>query len=453
MEKTPQKLEKTRKDFYTNAPIAKFGERKSDFSGMGRKIKNQYKNFREVVCVEACRTPYGVFGGALKDFDAAQLGALAIKEALRRTNGKVKPEEVDYVFMGQVVPAGCGQVPSRQATLLAGLPESVPSITINKVCCSGIKPLDLGAMMIMTGRAEIIIAGGQESMSNCPYVLPDMRWGSRMGLPNGRVVDAMVLDGLWDAFYNRHMAIHGSEVADEFGFRREDLDEWAYQSQTRAVAAMTAGKLDDETFPVEIRKGKETVVFSKDEGPRAATTPEVLAKLAPVFNHKSTVTGQTGSVTAGNSPGINDGASCCVLMSREMADKLGMKPLFTILDYAEVSQPTKDIATVPGLSIKKILEQNDLTLDKIDLMEINEAFAAVTLVSSQSILGMSKDDMFKKVNVNGGAVAFGHPIGSTGARIAMTLAYELKRRGGGIGVCGICSGHAQGDAILIRVES
>ncbi len=452
MSKEPQKLDKTRKEFYANAPIAKFGERKPDFSTMGRKIKNVFKNFREVVCVEACRTPYGVFGGALKGFDAPQLGALAIKECIRRTAGKVKPGDVDYVILGQVVPAGCGQVPSRQATLLAGLPESVPSITINKVCSSGIKPLDIGAQMIMTGRAEIVIAGGQESMSNCPYTLPDMRWGSRMGLPNGRVVDAMVYDGLWDAFYNRHMAIHGSEVADEFGFTRQDQDEWALRSQMSAVEAMKAGRLDDEIFPVAIQKGKETTVFDKDEGPRPSTTIEGLAKLPPVFNHKSTVTGQLGSVTAGNAPGVNDGGDVCLLMSREMADKLKMKPLFTVLDYAEVSQPTKDIATVPGLAIKKILEQNNMTIDQMDLVEINEAFAAVVLVSARTILGMSKEDMFKKVNVNGSAIAYGHPIGATGARIAMTLAYELRRRGGGIGVAGICSGHAQGDALLIKVE-
>ncbi|HQG84730.1 MAG TPA: acetyl-CoA C-acyltransferase, partial [Syntrophales bacterium] len=382
MEKVPQKLDKTRAEYYKGAPIAKFGERKPDYKGMGRKTKNTYKNFRQVVCVEACRTPYGVFGGALKGFDAPQLGALAIKECLRRTGGKVKGEDVDYVIMGQVVPAGCGQVPSRQATLLAGLPEFVPSITVNKVCSSGIKTVDLAVQMIQTGRAEIIIAGGQESMSNCPYSLPDMRWGNRMGLPNGRVVDLMVYDGLWDAFYNRHMAIHGSETADEFGFTRQDQDEWAFQSQSRAVEAMKAGRLNDEIFPVEIRKGKDVAVFDKDEGPRPATTMDGLAKLPPVFNHKSTVTGQPGGVTAGNAPGVNDGGDVCLMMSAEKAKELGLKPLFTVLDYAEVSQQTKDIATVPGLSIKKVLEQNDLTLDKIDLVEINEAFAAVAIISA-----------------------------------------------------------------------
>jgi acetyl-CoA C-acetyltransferase len=452
MSKEPQRLEKTRADYYKDAPIAKYGERKPDYSGMGRKIKSQSKNFREVVCVEACRTPYGTFGGMLKGFDAPQLGALAIKEVLRRTNGKVKGEDVDYVFMGQVVPAGCGQVPSRQATLLAGLPESVPSITLNKVCSSGIKPVDLATQMIQVGRADIVIAGGQESMSNCPFSLPDMRWGSRMGLTSRPAVDLMVYDGLWDAFYNRHMAIHGSETSDEFGFTREDNDEWAYLSQTRAVAAMEAGRLDDEIFPVEVRVRKKVEIMDKDQGPRPATTMEGLAKLPPVFNHKSTVTGEPGSVTAGNAPGVNDGGDVCLIMSREKADELGMKPLFTIIDYAEVSQPTKDIATVPGLSIKKVLEQNDMTVDDLELIEINEAFAAVALVSARTILGMSKEEMMKKVNVNGSAIAFGHPIGATGARILMTLAYELRRRGGGYGVCGICSGHAQGDAMLIKVE-
>jgi acetyl-CoA C-acetyltransferase len=352
--------------------------------------------------------------------------------------------------MGQVVPAGNGQIPARQASILAGLPEAVPSISVNKVCSSGIKTLDLAVQAIMIGKAEIVIAGGQESMSHCPYALPDLRYGKRMGLLNADCVDLMVYDGLWDAFYNRHMAIHGSEVSDEFGFTREDNDEWGYISQTRAVAAMEAGRLDDEIFPVEINKGKD--IFSKDEGPRPSTTMEVLAKLPPVFNHKSTVTGLPGSVTAGNAPGVNDGGDVCLFMSRQKADELGMKPLFTIVDYAEVSQQTKDIATVPGLSIKKVLEQNGMTYKDVDVIEINEAFAAVALVSSRSILGMSKEEMAAKVNVNGSAIAYGHPIGATGARIVMTMAYELRRRGGGFGVCGICSGHAQGDAMLIKVE-
>ncbi len=445
-----QKLDMKRADYPKKIPVSGFGERKCNYEGMGRNIGNVYKNFREVVCVEACRTPYGVVGGKLKEYDAPQLVALAIKEVLRRTTGKVKPEDVDYVYMGQVVPAGNGQIPGRQATILGGLPESVPAISVNKVCSSGIKTIDLGVQAIMLGKADIVIAGGQESMSNCPYALTNLRYGQRMGLLNSPCVDLMVYDGLWDAFYNRHMAIHGSETSDEFGFTRQDNDEWGFLSQKRAVAAMEAGRLDDEIFPVEIKRGKE--IMSKDEGPRPQTTLEGLAKLPPVFNHKSTVTGEPGSVTAGNAPGVNDGGDVCLLMSREKADELGLKPLFTIVDYAEVSQPTKDIATVPGLSIKKVLDQNGLTYKDVDLIEINEAFAAVVLVSAGSVLGMSKEEMIEKVNVNGSAIAYGHPIGATGARIVMTLAYELRRRGGGIGVCGICSGHAQGDAMLIKVE-
>ena len=452
MEKVPQKLDKKRAEVYKDAPIAKFGERKPDYSGMGKKVKNVYKGFRVVVCVSACRTPYGRFGGGLASFDAPELGALAIKECLRRVSPKVKAEDIDYVIMGQVVPAGCGQVPSRQASILAGLPEWVPSITVNKVCSSGIKTVDLGVQMIMMGRADIIIAGGQESMSNCPFSLPGMRWGARMGLTTVPSVDLMVYDGLWDAFYNRHMAIHGSETADEFGFTREDQDEWALQSQKAAGEAIKAGRLDDEIFPVEVRQGKKVAVVDKDEFPRPDTTLEALAKLPPVFNHKSAVTGQPGSVTAGNAPGVNDGGDVCMIMSRETADRLGLKPLFSIVDYAEVSQPTKDIATVPGLSIKKVLEQNDLTVNDVKIIEINEAFAAVALISARSILGLSKEEMKEKVNVNGSAIAYGHPIGATGARILMTLGYELRRRGGGLGVCGICSGHAQGDAMLIKVE-
>ena len=452
MSNEPRKLQWKRADVYKDAKVTKFGERKPDFSTIGRNIKNKIKEFREVVIVEACRTPYGRFGGGLKPLDACELGALAIQEVLNRTEGKVKPDDVDYVMMGQVVPAGCGQVPSRQASILAGIPDWVPSITVNKVCSSGIKTIDLASQMIQLGRAEIIIAGGQESMSNCPHGIKDMRWGSRMNLPTGNIWDLMVYDGLWDAFYQRHMAIHGSEVSDEFGYTREDQDEWAYHSQMAAAEAINAGRLEDEIFPVEVKAGKKTVVVDKDEFPRPDTTLEVLAKLPPVFGHKSAVTGEPGGVTAGNAPGVNDGGDVCLIMSKEMAEKLGMKPLFSIIDYAEVSQPTKDIATVPGLSIKKVLDQNDMTLDEVDLIEINEAFAAVAIISARSVLGMTKEQMFEKVNVNGSAVAYGHPIGATGARIVMTLAYELRRRGGGIGVCGICSGHAQGDAMLIKVE-
>lgn len=398
----------------------------------------------EAVIVSACRTPIGRFGGGLRSLKAVDLGAIAISEALGRAG--IKGEAVDYVFMGQVVPAGCGQVPSRQAAIKAGVPASVPSITINKVCCSGIKAIDLAVQMIQAGRAHVCVAGGMESMSNCPYGLPEMRWGARMGVPGRQVVDLMVYDGLWCSFYNRHMAIHGSEVAKEFGISREEQDQWAFRSQMRAKAAMEAGRLGDEIVPVEVAGAKgEVKVVAVDEQPRPDTTLEGLAKLPPVFDPH-------GTVTAGNAPGVNDGAGAVVVMSRDKAEELGLKPLCTVLGYAEVSQDPKYIATVPGLSIRRLLEETQYSLVTMDLIEINEAFAAVALVSGKKILGMAEEDMDQRVNVNGGAVAFGHPIGATGARIVMTLAYELRRRGGGLGVCGICSGAAQGDAMLIKVE-
>lgn len=398
---------------------------------------------KEVVVVSACRTPIGRFGGMLRSLTAVELGALVIKESLRRAG--VKPEQVDYVFMGQVVTAGCGQVPARQAAVKAGVPADVPSITINKVCSSGIKAIDLAAQMIAAGRADICVAGGMESMSNTPYGLPEMRWGARMGVPGRQVLDLMVYDGLWCSFYNRHMAVHGSEVAKEFGITREDQDRWAYHSQMNAKQAMEGGKLKDEIFPVEIRDPRGGVkTVETDEQPRPETTLEALAKLPPVFD-------PDGTVTAGNAPGINDGAAAVVVMSREKAAELGITPLWTILGYAEVSQEPKYIATVPGLSIRKLLKETGYALEQMKIIEINEAFAAVVLVSAKKILEMPEEDLYTRVNVNGGAIAYGHPIGATGARIAMTLAYELKRRGGGIGICGICSGAAQGDAMLIKV--
>jgi acetyl-CoA C-acetyltransferase len=399
---------------------------------------------KEIVITSACRTPIGKFGGALKKFTAMELGALVIKEALARAC--VEPEKVDYVFMGQVLTEGCGQVPSRQASINAGIPSLTPSITINKVCSSGIKAIDLAVQMIQTGRADICVAGGMESMSNVPYGLPDMRWGMKMAVPSKDVVDLMVVDGLWCSFYNRHMAVHGSEVAREFGVTREEQDDWAFYSQTMASNAIAKGALRDEIKPVKQKgtKGK-AVLFETDEGPRADTTLEGLAKLPPVFDPE-------GTVTAGNAPGINDGAGAVVVMSSEKAVQLGIKPLCTILGYTEVSQDPKYIATVPGLSIKKLLGRTGYSLDDMKLIEINEAFAAVAVVSGKKILEMSDTDMRNRVNVNGGAIAFGHPIGATGARIAMTMAYELRRRGGGVGICGICSGAAQGDAMLIKVD-
>ncbi|WP_207640163.1 acetyl-CoA C-acetyltransferase, partial [Desulfofundulus thermocisternus] len=391
---------------------------------------------RETVIVSAARTPFGKLGGALAPLTAVQLGGVVIKEALRRAG--IDGEQVENVIMGQVLQGGCGQIPSRQATRLAGLPWEVPSETINKVCASGLRAVTLGDQIIRAGDADIIVAGGMESMSNAPYFV-HARWGLRMG--DTRFVDLMVHDGLWCAFYNRHMAIHGGEVAREYGISREEQDEWALRSHRLAIAAIDAGRLKEEIVPVTVpqKKGDPKTVDT-DEAPRRDTSLEALRRLPPVFDPNNTV-------TAGNAPGVNDGAGALVLMSREKADELGIKPLATILGHASVSQDAKYIATVPGLSINKLLAKKGLTVDDIDLFEVNEAFAAVVLVSAK-IASLPKD----RVNVNGGAVAFGHPIGASGARILMTLIYELRRRGGGLGIAAICSGAAQGDAVLVRVD-
>lgn len=397
---------------------------------------------REVVIASVARTPFGNFGGTLKDIKAVELGGFAIKEAMERI--ELDPATVDEVIMGMVVPAGAGQVPGRQASLKGGIPVDVPVVTINKVCGSALKAVTLGTQIIKAGDADIIVAGGMESMSNVPYTAPSARWGSKMG--DVKLVDTLIKDGLWCPENDVHMAVIGGQVAGEFDISREMQDRWALRSQVKWEEAEQANKFDDERFSVEVPKKRgENLVFSKDEFPRPTTSYEVLSKLPPVFTKE-------GSVTAGNAPGINDGAAVIVLMSREKADELGIKPLATIKDYAQASADPKYIATVPGLSIKKILDKNKLSLDDIDLIEINEAFAAVPLVSGLKILGMDEKTLDEKVNVNGSAVAVGHPIGATGARILMTMIYELQRRGKKSGICAICSGMAQGDAVYIEIE-
>jgi len=390
----------------------------------------------KTVIVSAARTPFGKLGGALQPLTAVQLGGLAIKEAVARAG--IDGAQVDNVLMGHVLQGGCGQVPSRQATREAGLPWEVPSETINKVCASGLRAVTLGDQIIRAGDAQIIVAGGMESMSNAPYFV-HARWGLRMG--DVKLVDLMVHDGLWCAFYNRHMAIHGGEVALEYGVSREEQDEWALLSHRRAIAAMDGGRLKDEIVPVPVPQKKGgPVMVDTDEAPRRDTSLEALRRLPPVFAPQNTV-------TAGNAPGVNDGAGALVLMSGEKAAELNLKPLATILGHASVSRDAKYIATVPGLAINRLLARVGMPVDAVDLFEVNEAFAAVVLVSGK-IAGLPMD----RVNVNGGAVAFGHPIGASGARILMTLIYELRRRGGGLGIAAICSGAAQGDAVLVRVD-
>lgn len=392
---------------------------------------------RETVIVAAARTPFGKFGGALKGLQAVDLGGIAIKETIRRAG--ISGSQVDLAIIGQVLQAGCGQIPSRQATFKAGLPQEVPSETINKVCASSMRAITMADQAIRAGDADVVIAGGMESMTNTPFASHAHRWGHRMF--NSELVDLMVYDGLWCAFYNRHMAVHGGVVAKEYGISREEQDAWALRSQLRAAQAIAAGRLKEEIVPVSISEKRTGVsLIDTDEGPRGNVTPEELARLKPLFEKDNTV-------TAGNAPSTNDGAAAVLLMSREKADALGLKPLAAIIGHAMVSADPAYIATVPGLATNKLLRQTGLSINEIDLIEANEAFAAVALVSGK-ITGWDPE----RVNVNGGAIAYGHPIGASGARIVMTLMYELRRRGQKHGVAAICSGGAQGDALLIRCD-
>ncbi|MGD8190388.1 acetyl-CoA C-acetyltransferase [Brevibacillus ginsengisoli] len=389
------------------------------------------------VIVGAARTPFGKFGGALKDLAAVDLGAIVIKEALNRAG--VSGDMVEEVIMGMVLQAGAGQIPSRQAARKAGLPWEVASETINKVCASGMRAVTLADQIIRTGDADILVAGGMESMSNVPYALPQARYGMRMG--DSQVKDLMMFDGLTCPFDFVPMAVHGSNVSEEYGITREAQDQWAYRSQQRASQAVANGIFDEEIVPVEIPQKKgNSITINKDEGPRPETTLDVLAKLPPVYK-------KDGTITAGNAPGINDGAAAMVVMSETKAQELGLQPLAKILGHAEVGAEAPYIATTPGHAINKLLQKTGVKLEEIDLFEVNEAFAAVTLTSGK-IVGWDEE----KVNVNGGAIALGHPIGASGARIIMSLIYELRRRGGGLGIAAICSGAAQGDAVLIQVN-
>lgn len=386
--------------------------------------------------VSGVRTPIGKFAGGLSSLTAVDLGAIAIKEALKRAN--VDGASVGEVIFGSVLQGGQGQLPSRQAAQKAGLPWEVKTETINKVCASGMRSVALGDILIRSGEEEVIVAGGMESMSNAPYILPKARWGLRMG--DSSVKDLMVHDGLTCTFTGVHMGTYGNSVAKEMEISRADQDAWAYRSHQRAIEAMEKGYFAEEIVPVEVpqRKG-EPVVVSKDESPRKDTSIEKLASLRPAFDHD-------GSITAGNAPGVNDGASALVLMSEDRANREGKQPIATILGHASIAVEAKDFPKTPGLVINELLKKTGITLEEIDLFEINEAFAAVALASA-NLAGLD----LEKVNVNGGAVALGHPIGASGARIIVSLIHELKRRGGGLGIASICSGGGQGDAILIQV--
>lgn len=387
------------------------------------------------VIVGMARTPFGKLGGQLARVPAVELGAIALRGALERAH--VAGAEVDNVILGMVLQAGAGQIPSRQATVAAGLPVSVPSETINKVCASGMRALYLADCMIRLGEAKIVAAGGMESMSQAPYLLPKARFGYRMG--DGVLVDAMQHDGLWSTFDQCTMGAQGDRMAQEVGLTREEQDQFALRSHQRAVAAMDAGRLGEEIVPVEAPMGKETVRVDTDEAPRRDTSLEKLARLRPAFT-------AGGTITAGNAPGVNDGASVLILMEEGEARRRGMQPLARIIGHGAVSDEPYRLASVPAQAGLQALARAGRQVRDLKRVEINEAFAAVALHSTR-LLGVDPEI----VNVNGGAIALGHPIGASGARIVQTLVMELRRSGGGLGLAAICSGGGQGEALLVEV--
>jgi acetyl-CoA C-acetyltransferase len=387
------------------------------------------------VILSTARTPVGKLGGGLSSLKATELGGMTIKAALDRAG--VEPEQVEHVVMGQVLQAGQGQIPSRQAQIQAGIPREVSSETINKVCASGVRAAGLIDASVRAGDLDIAVGGGMESMSQAPYMMPQARFGYRMG--DGKLLDAMIHDGLTNPFSGKHMAQEASEVAEELEMTRADMDRWALRSHQRVIAATDDGRLIEEMIPVTVKGKKGDTTVEVDESPRRDTTLEVLSKLKPIFVKE-------GSHTAGNSPGVNDGAGAMVLASEEWASKNGKEPLATIVAQAQVADDFPYLARTPGNAARKALEKAGLDAQDIDLWEINEAFASVTL-NSIRMLGIDEE----KVNVNGGAVAIGHPIGASGARILSALVHELRRRGGGWGCAAICSGGGQGDAMIVKV--
>ena len=389
----------------------------------------------EVVIVAAVRTPIGSFGGSLKDISAVDLGSLVIKDAIERAG--LEPEQVDEVIMGNVLGAGLGQNVARQMSVHAGVPVTVPAFTINKVCGSGLKAVQLAVQAVLCGDAEVVVAGGAENMSQAPYILPNQRWGSRMG--NATVVDTMLRDGLTDGSEDYHMGITAENVAEQYGITREDQDSFALQSQKRAVAAVEAARFKEEIVPVEIpqRRG-EPLVFDTDEFPRKDVSLEGLSKLRPAFQ-------KDGSVTAGNSSGINDGAAAVVVMSAEKAKELGVPVLATIKSYASAGLDPKVMGCGPIYASRKALEKAGLTVADLDLVESNEAFAAQACAVAKEL---NLD--LEKVNVNGGAISLGHPIGASGCRILVTLLHEMQKRDAKRGLATLCIGGGMGTALIVE---
>jgi len=384
-------------------------------------------NERRSVIVAALRTPFGRLGGGLANYEAPELGALAIQAALERIG--LEPAEPEYVIMGQVLQAGSGQAPARQAAVGAGLPIETPADTINKVCASSIRAIEIADAMIRAGEHECVVTGGMESMSNAPYLLKKARFGYRIG--DGELIDSMVFDGLTSTFDELHMVQQNSKVARELGISREEQDSWALRSHQRAAAAQEAHRFDDELVPV----GDVTA----DESVRRDTTLEKLAELKPVFDPE-------GTTTAGNAPGVNDGASCVIVTSEEFARRRGLEVLATILAQAYVADDFAYLARTPARAGHLALEKAGKRIENVERVEINEAFSSVALNSTR-MLGADEEI----VNVNGGAVALGHPIGASGGRIVGTMVHELRRNGGGLGLAAICSGGGQGDALLLEV--
>jgi acetyl-CoA C-acetyltransferase len=389
----------------------------------------------KTVILGAARTPVGKMGGGLSTLDATELGGIAIEAALQRSG--VEPEQVDHVVMGQVLQAGQGQIPSRQAQIKAGIPKEVSSETINKVCASGLRASVIIDQAIRAGDMQVGVGGGMESMSQAPYLLPGARFGFRMG--DVKALDAMVHDGLTNPFSGKQMFVEATEIGDELEMTRADLDRWALRSHERALAAIDEGRMAEETVSVTVKGRKQDTLVEVDEAPRRGSTLEALAKLPGLA-------GKEGSHTAGNSPGVNDAAGALVLSSAEWASANGKEALAEIVAHAQSANDFAYLATTPASAAKKALEKAGLKAEEIDVWEINEAFASVTL-NSIRMLGIDED----RVNVNGGAIALGHPIGASGARILGSLVYELRRRGGGLGCAAICSGGGQGDALILRV--
>ena len=390
---------------------------------------------KKVVLAGACRTAIGTMGGELSTVPAPELGAIVIKEALKRAG--VAPEAVDQVYMGCVIQAGQGQNVARQATLKAGLPIEVPAVTINVVCGSGLEAVNMAAEMILSGDADIVVAGGMENMSMAPYAAMNARFGYRMN--NGKLVDTMVNDALWDAFNQYHMMITAENVAEKYGITREELDEFSANSQQKCEAAIAAGKFKDEIVPVEVKKKKETVIVDTDEGPRHGTTVETLAKLKPAFKKDG------GKVTAGNSSGINDGAAAVVVMSEEKAKELGVKPMATWVAGALGGVDPKIMGIGPVAATKKVLKRTGLEIKDFDIIEANEAFAAQSVAVGQE-LGFD----LSKLNPNGGAIALGHPVGASGCRILVTLLHEMQKRGSNRGLATLCIGGGMGCSTIVE---